>query len=163
MVSRRELEKLVLYAGEKSEVSLEDALAVIGDNGALSIEEIIYAAAGGDRQALEVGLARAASEGTSPIALLRAAQRHFQRLQMAAAACAQGKSPGEAVKSLRPPVIFLFADRFKRQLTIWSETKLATALTLLTEAETQCKTTGFPDRSIGERTLLRLAQVARAA
>jgi len=163
MVSRRELEKLILYAGEKAEVSLEDAIAVIGDNGALSLEEIIYAAAGGDRQALEIGLSRASSEGISTIALLRAAQRHFQRLQMAAAACAQGKSPGDAIKSLRPPVLFLFTDRFKRQLTIWSEAKLATALGLLTEAETQCKSTGYPDRSIGERTLLRLSQVARAS
>ena len=163
MVSRREIEKLILYAGEKPEISLEDAIAVIGDNGALSIEEIIYAAASGDRQVLETGLSRAASEGISPIALLRAAQRHFHRLQMAAAAVTQGKSPAEAVKSLRPPVLFLFTDRFQSQLRIWTAGRLDAALQILTEAELQCKSTGFPDRSIGERTLLRLAQVARAA
>ncbi len=162
LVSRREIEKLIVYAGDKSEVSLEDATAVIGDNGALSIEEIIYAAGSGNRQALETGLCRATAEGVSPIALVRAAQRHFQRLHFAAAACGQGKTPREAVKSLRPPVLFMFEERFQRQLSIWTESRLAIVLQLLTEAEGLCKSTGAPDQAIGERALLRLAQVARA-
>ncbi|MAI11432.1 MAG: DNA polymerase III subunit delta [Rhodospirillaceae bacterium TMED167] len=162
LVSRREIEKLIIYAGDKSEVSLEDASAVIGDNGALSIEEIIYAAGNGNRQALETGLSRAAAEGISPIALVRAAQRHFQRLHFAAAACGKGKTPREAVKSVQPPVLFMFEERFQRQLGIWTEPRLATALQHLTESESQCKSTGVPDKAIGERVLLRLAQVARA-
>ena len=92
LVSRREIEKLIVYAGAKSEVSLEDAMAVIGDNGALSIEEIIYAVGSGNRQALETGLHRATAEGISPVVLVRAAQRHFQRLHFAVAACGQGKT-----------------------------------------------------------------------
>ena len=162
LISRREIEKLIVYAGAKSEVSLEDAMAVIGDNGALSIEEIIYAVGCGNRQALETGLHRATAEGISPIVLVRAAQRHFQRLHVAVAACGQGKTPHEAIKSLRPPVLFMFVERFQRQLTIWTEPQLATALQLLTEAEGQCKSTGAPGRAIGERALMRLAQAARA-
>ena len=162
LVSRREIEKLIIYAGEKSEVSLEDATAVIGDNGALSIEEIIYSVGSGNRRAVEVGLSRATAEGVTPIAILRAAQRHFQRLHLAADACAQGKTPREAIKSLKPPVLFLFEKRFERQLVIWSHTRLSEALRMLTEAESQCKSTGFPDQAIGERTLMRLSQVARA-
>ena len=162
LVSRREIEKLIIYAGAKSEVSLEDAIAVIDDNGALSIEEIIYAVGTGNRQALETGLHRATAEGISPIVLVRAAQRHFQRLHLAAAACGQGKKPHEAIKSLRPPVLFMFVERFQRQLTIWTEPQLATALRLLTEAEGQCKSTGAPIQAIGERALMRLAQIGRA-
>ncbi len=162
LVSRREIEKLIIYAGAKPEVSLEDAMAVIGDNGAISIEEIIYAVGGGDRQALETGFHRATAEGISPVALVRAAQRHFQRLHVAVAACSKGKTPDEAIKSLRPPVLFMFEERFQRQLSIWTEPKLATALRLLTEAEGECKSTGAPNQAIGERALMRLAQVARA-
>ncbi len=162
LVSRREIEKLILYAGDKSEVSLEDAMAVIGDNVAMSIEAIIYAAGDGNRQALETGLSRAAAEGLSPISLMRAAQRHFQRLHLAAAVCRQGKTPHEAIKSLRPSVLFMFEEQFKRQLSIWTEGRLAIALHLLTEAESQCKSTGAPDQAIGARALMRLAQVARA-
>ena len=155
------IEKLIIYAGNKSEVSLEDAMAVIGDNGALSIEEIIHAVGTGNRQALETGLHRATAEGVSPIVLVRTAQRHFQRLHFAAAACGQGKTPREAIKSLRPPVLFIFKEQFQRQLSIWTETRLATALQLLTETEGHCKTTGAPDRAVGERALMRLAQMAR--
>ena len=162
LVTRREIEKLILYAGDKPEVSLEDAAAVMGDNGALSIEEMIYAASSGNRRALETGFSRSAAEGVSPIALVRAAQRHFQRLHVAAAACDKGKTPREAVKSLRPPVLFMFEERFQLQLSIWSERRLAKALQLLTDAESNCKSTGAPDQAIGERALLRLAQVARA-
>ncbi len=162
LVSRREIEKLITYAGIKSEVSLEDAIAVIGDSGALSIEEIVYAAGGGNRQALEIGLSRATAEGVSPVALVRAAQRHFQRLHFAVAACDQGKTAREAIKSLRPPVLFMFEERFQHQLSIWTTTRLATALQLLTEAECQCKSTGAPEQAIGARALMRLAQVARA-
>lgn len=161
MVSRRELEKLMLYAGSKSDVSLEDAVAVVGDSGALSLEEVIYAAAGGDRAKLEEGLSRAVGEGVSPIAILRAAQRHLLRLQLAAARCAEGQSPAEAMKALKPPVMFLFSDRFQRQLSYWTTDKLSLALDLLLEAEADCKSTGLPDQAICERSLLRLSQVAR--
>ena len=161
LVSRREIEKLIIYAGSKSEVSLEDAMAVIGDSGALSIEQIIYAVGSGNRQALETGLQRATAEGISPVVLVRAAQRHFQRLHFAVAACGQGKTPKEAIKSLRPPVLFMFEEQFQRQLNIWTETRLGRALQLLTEAEGQCKSTGTPNQAIGERALMRLARVAR--
>ena len=41
-VSRRELEKLVTFTGEKHAVSIDDVLAIIDDNGFFSIEEIVY-------------------------------------------------------------------------------------------------------------------------
>ncbi len=161
LVSRRELEKLMLYAGAKNEVSLEDAVAVVGDSGALSLEELIYAASGGERDKLDDGFARATAEGVSPIAIIRAAQRHIAKLQLATAAFESGKSPDDSLKTVKPPIIFLYADRFKRQLTGWSSQRLASAAGVLIDAETDCKTTGMPDQAICERALMSLAQVAR--
>ena len=161
MVSRRELEKLVLYAGKKTDVSLEDVLAIIGDSGALSIEEIVFAATNGNRKALSTELSRAAAEGLSPITLLRATQRHIHRLLLSGAAHADGKTPAEAMNNLRPPVLFLFAEQFQRQLVTWTPSLLRTAVNLLTKAETQCKSSGLPERVIGERTLFSLAQMVK--
>ncbi|NQV55561.1 MAG: DNA polymerase III subunit delta, partial [Rhodospirillales bacterium] len=48
LVSRRELEKLALFVGEKPSVSLEDTVQIIGDSGALSLEEVAFAVADGD-------------------------------------------------------------------------------------------------------------------
>jgi DNA polymerase III subunit delta len=161
MVSRGELEKLVTYAGEQREIQLEDAVAAVGDNGALSFDEIIYAVADGNRASLEKNLGRAFVEGTSPIAVLRAAIRHFQKLHLASGHMRNGQSSGQAVKSIKPPIIFLFIDRFKRQLDRWSEIKLERALSVLTEAEINCKSTGLPAEAICGRALMSLSQAAR--
>ena len=161
MVSRGELEKLITYAGEQTEINLDDAIAAVGDNRALSIDEIIYAVADGNQASLEKNLSRAFVEGTSPIAVLRAGIRHYQRLHLASGHMLNGQSSTQAVKALKPPVIFLFADRFKRQLDRWSGSKIERALSVLTEAEVNCKSTGLPDEAICGRALMSLSQAAR--
>lgn len=161
MVSRGELEKLITYAGDQSEINLEDAVAAVGDNGALSIDEIIYAVADGNRASLEKNLSRAFIEGTSSIAVIRAAIRHYQKLHLAAGHMQNGQSSGQAVKALRPPIIFLFVDRFKKQLDRWSSDKIERALSVLTEAEVNCKSTGLPAEAICGRALMSLSQAAR--
>ena len=161
MVSRGELEKLVTYAGAQAEINLEDAVAAVGDNGALSIDEIIYAVADGNRASLEKNLARAFIEGTSPIAVLRAAIRHYQRLHLASGHMRNGQSSGQAVNTLKPPIIFLVVDRFKRQLDRWPGEKIERALSVLTEAEINCKSTGLPAEAICGRALMSLSQAAR--
>ena len=160
LVSRRELEKLILYAGDNADVSLEDVAEIVGDSGVLSIEEIVFAVASGHRDTLDLEFDRASAEGLSPISLLRATQRHINRLLLASTACAKGMSPAEAIKTLQPPVLFMFSEQFRHHLRNWSPSLLAKALSLLTEAELQCKSTGMPDRAIAERALLRVAQMA---
>jgi len=161
LVSRQELEKVILYAGDNQDISLEDVAAIVGDNSVLSIENIVFAVAGGNKVTLDIGLARATAEGITPIALIRATQRHIHRLLLAGAACADGMTPNEAMKILRPPVLFMFAEQFRQQLRMWSPSFSALALSLLTKSEIECKSTGLPDRAIVERTLLRVSQIAR--
>jgi len=161
MVSRRELEKLVTYAGDQTDILLDDAIAAVGDNGALSIDEIIYAVADGNRESLETNLSRAFVEGTSPIQVVRAAIRHYQRLHLASGYMKKGQSCGQAVKALKPPILFLFTDRFKRQLDRWPGEKIGRALAVLTEAEVNCKSTGLPAEAICGRALMSLSQAAR--
>ena len=162
MVSRRELEKLALYAGEKSTVSLEDVVQIVGDNGALSLDEIAYSAAGGDGDLLERLLARAYREGLSPVAIVRAVLRHFHRLHLASAAVGGGKSADQAMKQLRPPVMFLFEGRFRRQLGSWTQGRTRSAMAILCAAERDCKSTGLPDEAVCQRALIRLTAAARA-
>ncbi len=95
LVTRNELEKLALYAGGKTSakgnggsgaggaVTLDDAMACIGDSAAMSLDSIAYAAASGDPRALDRAFERALLEGTSPIGILRAVGRHLQKLHLA--------------------------------------------------------------------------------
>ncbi|MDA0238479.1 MAG: DNA polymerase III subunit delta [Proteobacteria bacterium] len=158
--TRGEMEKLALMVGDNTEVSLQDAIASVGDNAALSIDEIVFSVADGDLASLDRQLTRALNEGTAPVTLIRAAMRHFQRLHQAAAKMAQGQSSDQAVKSLRPPILFLHVNRVKRQLDRWAPERLADALVALTDTELACKTTGLPAEAVCGRALISLARAA---
>lgn len=161
LVTRGELEKLALYKGGEGTVELDDCLAAIGDNGTTSYDDIIYSAANGNGPALDKALERTFTEGQSPIAILRSACRHFQRLHMAAGQIQKGMNADQAMKTLRPPVIFKVADAFRAQLRSWSPDKIGRALAILLEAEMDCKTTGMPTEAICSRALFRIATAAK--
>jgi DNA polymerase-3 subunit delta len=151
LLSRREIEKLILYVGDGArEVTVADVDACVGDNSELRLDDLVFAVGGGDIAGLDRDLARCYAAGEVPVAVLRAVQRHFQRLQLASA-------------GTRPPGIFFKrAGEFDGQAQNWPAQHLARALDLLTDAEVDCKTTGMPAEAVCRHALLRIAQVARA-
>ena len=66
-----ELEKLALFAGDESEVTLDHVRAVLGDGSALSVDEVVDGALMGDRARLERAYARLLAARTSPFLVLR--------------------------------------------------------------------------------------------
>ena len=163
MVVRGELEKLALYCAGEREVTLEAARACVGDSVESSLDELAFAAGAGDQPGLARALARVAADGTSPISVLRAAARHFQRLHLAAGMMAGGASAERAVGALRPPVFFKYKDAFRSQLARWTPATAADALDALAAAEADCKTTGIPAETVSERALIAIAARAGRA
>jgi DNA polymerase-3 subunit delta len=161
MVTRTELQKLALFKGAPGEVSLSDAKVCVGENGASSLDSIIYTAASGDLIGLEIALASILNEGLHSVVILRGISRHLQRLHLAAGMMDTGLSEDQAMKALRPPIMFKFTNSFRQQLQRWSKNKIAQAIELVTEAEIDCKKTGVPTEAICGRALLRVAQAAR--
>ena len=90
MAMRSELEKLALYAKGKPALTIEDVAAAVQDAGAAEIDDLIYAVGSGDARKAETLIERLFAEQTSPVAILRAAQRHFLRLQWARGQMQQG-------------------------------------------------------------------------
>lgn len=158
-VTRAELEKLALYAGEGGKVGLEDAIACVGDSAALSVDDAVFAAAEGDAPALERALQRAFQEGESAVSIVKAAMRHFEKLHLVGSRIAGGMSADDAMQSLR--IFFKHQERFLGALRQWPPRRAAMALGVLLEAERQCKTTGFPDRTMCSDALLRLVRGAQ--
>ena len=162
LISRGELDKLVLYKGnDKSQITLADAEACVGDTAALGINQIAEAVTGGDLQRLEKLLERARVAGENAIAIIRTLQNRIMRLHLARGHMDQGLSAGDALGKLRPPVFFGERDRFQLELSRWSTGKIEKALEILIEAELDCKTTGNPADVICARALLRLTKAAR--
>jgi DNA polymerase-3 subunit delta len=158
LVSRSELEKLALYVGEGGRATLEDAMACVGDSAALGLDDIVFAAAEGDAEALERALFRGFAEGENPVRILRAAQNHFQRLQLSAARVAGGESAAEVARSQRPPLPFPLQDRLGKQLRRWTAKRTAFALDTLLDAELAAKRTGAPQELLCRDALFALAR-----
>jgi len=161
-VTRGELDKLALYMGDEKHVEETHVRACIGDSAATRVDEAIFAAAAGDPAKLETALTRLLADGVNPVQIIRAAQRHFQRLHLARGHMNDGLNPDQATKALRPPVMYMQVDAFRGQLGLWPQDKLARAFEILTQAETDCKTTGLPAQAITGRALLTLAQAAKS-
>jgi DNA polymerase III subunit delta len=163
-VTRRELEKLILYMADAEAgmtVSLADAQAIVGDSAAAAVDEVLQAAAEGNVAALDRALSRAAGE-TTPVGLLRAAQRHFSRLHLAASEIEGGASVDTVIKGVRPPLFFRATDSFKAALRLWTPSRLERVLERLLEAELAAKSTGAPDAVLVTQLLFEIAQAARA-
>lgn len=157
MAMRSELEKLALYAKGTSGIAIEDVRAVVQDAGAAELDDLVYAVGGGDTKKARLLIDRLLEEQTSTVAILRAAQRHFLRLQWARAQMDQGASAGEAVKKLQPPVFWKYVEPMSAQLPRWSSVRISRALERLYEAEAAVKRTGTPDHALCAQTLLGLA------
>ena len=158
MLTRAELEKLALYAGDGGRVELDDARLAIAGSAALSLDDAVLAAAEGDAAALDRALSRVFQEGEAPVSVIRATLRHLQRLHVLSARIAAGEPVDAALRGARPPVFFKQQDSFRRQLSRWREADLRRQLDRLGEAEAQLKTTGIPAETACRAALLALAQ-----
>jgi DNA polymerase III subunit delta len=156
-ISRRELEKLISYWGDDSSpITLEACRACIGSSAAIAFADVLDAAANGQMAALDRALDRALLAGESPIALLRAAQRHMQRLY-----AARGRADGEGQDG-SPGPSYGRQNNFALQLRRWDRRRIDAALRRLTEAEILCKTTGMPDRAVCRQAFYGIVRLAAA-
>lgn len=160
MVSRGEIAKLLLYKGDDTTpVSLEDCEAVVGDSATLFLDDAAFAAFGGDFTLLTDALTRCESAGESPVAILRVAQKHGQKLHLAAAS----QEAGSRMDPQRLGVHWTRKAGFERQLRQWSSDRLMRALEILTDAELTAKSTGMPAAAACGDALLRIARAARVS
>ena len=161
LLTRSELEKLTLYAGDGGRIELEDAKLSIADSAALSLDDAVLAAAEGDGPGLDRALARVFQEGESPVSVIRAALRHMQRLHALSARAAAGEPIDSVLRGARPPIFFKQQDSFRRQLAQWREPLLRHQLDALADAEVQLKTTGIQAETACRAALFAMAQQAR--
>jgi DNA polymerase-3 subunit delta len=161
-VTRRELEKLMLYAEGKKTITLDDINAVMGDEAEARAEEASDAAGSGDLPRLDLALERLWTADISVNQVLRGALGHFQRLTLVKENMGRGESLDVAIKKLRPPVHFLREQSFRAQANRWNEGKLADALDMLLEAEALSRTTAVPAQAVCGRALMNIAAMAKA-
>lgn len=168
-LARREIDKLILFKGPRetraadadATVTAEDVAASLGAVQEFSLDEIVEAAAAGRAGEADAALRRALGSGLAPIAVIRAAGRHVSRLHQARALMDAGRSAGDAMKALRPPVFFMRQRAFGAALSAWRTDALERAAGAVYEAEKQAKTSGLPDDAVAGELILAIAKLSR--
>jgi DNA polymerase-3 subunit delta len=158
-LTRAEIEKLALYVGAGGEAGLAEAQAVVGDSAEIGLDDLAHALAEADLAAVERAFDKLTAEGGSAIAMLRAAQRQFMRLHLAAGHLAAGRDERVAMGALRPPVFWKDVPRFRAQLARWRLGAIETALSRLLAGEIEAKSGRVPQELAARSCLLAVARL----
>ena len=159
-VTRRELEKLVLYAAESKVLTRGDVLLLCADNAALVIDEIVDASGTGHAEKLEAALNRAIAAGIEPPRLLAMALLHFSALRRMRGEVDGGKPARDVLDSARPKPHFSRKTALEQQLRLWPDAALAAACERLHTATAESRRRPALTEAIMRRALLALAMTA---
>ncbi len=126
-ITRRELEKLLLFAAASKSLTRNDVLTLCADNAALAIDAIADAAGTGHAEKLDEALDRALLASISPQQILGAALNHFVMLRRLRGEVDAGRAPRDVLETARPRPHFSRKTALEQQLRLWSDEALATA------------------------------------
>lgn len=159
-VTRRELEKLVLFAQESKRLTREDVLILCADNAALVLDEIADALGTGHAQALDTALERALAAAVNSQQILVSALNHFATLRRWRTEVDLGKSAGAVLDNARPKPHFSRRAALERQLRLWPDEALNTALDRLQTAVADSRKRYELQETIARRALLAVSMMA---
>jgi len=158
-VTRREVEKLALYIGDRPDrrVRIGDVEAVVAEASAASLDAVVEPFLDGSPERLMAGVERMLETGHNAVALVRQLQAAMVRLVELRSRVDGGLAPREAVRRARPPIFFRQQPAYVRALSRWSRRRLLETLAELQALELALKQTGAPQNVLLRQRLLELA------
>lgn len=159
-ITRRELEKLTLYAASTKSLTREDILTLCADNGALAIDAILDSTGGGHAEKLEIAISRALAASINPQQLLAMLTNHFASLRRWRIEVDTGKSARSVLDGVKPKPHFSRIGQLEQQLRLWSEPALASAADRLLQATSDSRRKPALAETILRRTTLALCMIA---
>jgi DNA polymerase-3 subunit delta len=159
-VTRRELEKLTLYAAESKVLTREDVLTLCADNAALVLDEVADAIGTGHAGRLDAALSRALAAAVNPQQLLISVTLHFAQLRRWRALVDAGTAARDVLEGARPKPHFSRKSALEQQLRLWSDASLAIASDRLHGATLDTRKNYGSAETLTRRVLLALAQMA---
>ena len=159
-ITRRELEKVVLFAADSKLLTRNDILTLCADNAALVLDEVVDATGSGHAADLDTALERAIAQSVNSQQILASALSHFTTLRRWRVEVDSGKSPGAVLDNARPKPHFSRRSSIERQLRLWTDDALSAALDRLQLAVADSrKRYGLAD-TVSRRALLAICTMA---
>lgn len=159
-VTRRELEKLVLFAGEGGHLTRENVIELCGDNAALALDAVVDAIGTGHAGRFDDAMMRAAAAGTDPQRLLIIALGHFSRLRAMRAEIDAGAAADHVLSRAVPRIHFSRKNAMEQQLRLWNDTGLAAACARIADAIGTSRKTGALAPAIARQAMLAVCMAA---
>lgn len=159
-VTRRELEKLSIYASQSKILTINDVVELCGDNTTITTDRIVDATGTGHAANLETALGRAFGASLDPQRILIASLNHFLFLRLARAQIDQGLLVNDVLNRSHPRPHFSRKTSIEQQLRLWNDKNLARAAERINTAIHQSRQQPALDETIARRTLLALCMAA---
>ncbi len=159
--SRNELRKLALFAHGKSEITLDDVMAVTADASELKIDPIVDAAFSGSPALVETEFNKAMVAGTYPGMIISAAQRQAAWLHKSALAVAGGTPVSAATESGFPRLHFSRKASVETALRNLTVARLTIIIDQLAAAALEMRKQTSLAAAIAQRTLMAIAVNAK--
>jgi DNA polymerase III subunit delta len=157
--SRSELRKLALYARGRSEVDVDDVVAVVADASALALDDLVDTAFAGRTAELEAQLGKVRAAGSPVGSIFFAAQRQLAQLHKWRVLIESGAP--FSLDGVQPPLHFRRKGLVETALRQWTAARLAAAMAELADAVLSSRRTPALADTIAERALLSVAVKAR--
>jgi DNA polymerase-3 subunit delta len=161
LASRSELEKLVMYVGDRKRVEFADILAAIADSSALVLDDVVDAAAAGDADEAMVSFAKTRAAGIPASVVIGAAIRHVAALHRMSLRVERGERPSRIVAEPQQRIFFRRQPFFERALGRFGPPEFERTLMALGTALLASRRSAELADPIAEREILALAKGAR--
>lgn len=158
-VIKNELDKLLLYLGDKSEVTLEDIQLCITDGAEASIENLCIDLADGHVEAVQQTLSLFIASHEPETTLFWAVRDYFERLLLIVSDTSGSLS--DVVKKNLRAAQFRLEIPLMRQARIWTPTAILSLLDKLSQLEKRTRTTAIPTETVLGQAFLSLALFAK--
>lgn len=159
-ITRRELEKVVLFAADSKLLTRNDILTLCADNAALVLDEVVDATGTGHAANLDTALERAIAQSVNAQQILAGALGHFTTLRRWRVEVDTGKSPGAVLDNARPKPHFSRRSSLERQLRLWTDDALSAALDRLQLAVADSRKRYGLQETVSRRALLAICTMA---
>ena len=149
-----EIEKLLTYAHDKNEITLEDVTAVISGSTTPAPDMLCIYFFKNDQKLYLEELHKLLAENVSAVWIVRALVRYAINIYITLQKMGEGMSVEDAAGSLSPPIFFKYMPDFKRIISKCDLEKILKILESLYQAEVSLKSGIMNDRLLCEGLLM---------